>query len=156
MTTLTHANRELFRRTHDERFASLTLLAEFCRGQKQQSLDRWHPPQVLQPVVRDGELLVAANGEFRLNDWSFGQACSLARVSRDTVNRVFPETAARILTETLPTSNKPLQVLTAGNVVRSIHGVSYTRLWNIDLVNLVRETATNFEPPQTGINGATV
>lgn len=157
MTTLTHANRELFRRSHDERFPSLTALAEFCRSQKQQSLDRWHPPQTLRPIARDGELLVAANGdgEFRLNDWSFGQLCSLARVSRDTVNRVFPETAARILSETLPNGQKPLQLLTSEDSVRSVHGVSYTRLWNIDLVNLVREVAVDFQPPQEGMNGAT-
>lgn len=157
MTNLTHANRELFRRSHDERFASLTTLAEFCRGQKQQSLDQWHPPQTLRPIVRDGELRLAANGdgEFRLNDWSFGQLCSLARVSRETVNKVFPETAARILTETMPSGHKPLQVLTSDETVRSVHGVSYTRLWNIDLVNLVREVATDFQPPQEGCNGAT-
>lgn len=157
MTTLTHANRELFRRSNDERFPSLATLAEYCRGQKQQSLDRWHPPQTLRPIARDGELLITANGdgEFRLNDWSFGQLCSLARVSRDTVNRVFPETAARILSETLPSGHKPLQLLTSENTVRSVHGVSYTRLWNIDLVNLVREVATDFQPPQEGFNGAT-
>ena len=157
MSTLTHASRELFRRSNDERFPSLTALAEFCRGQKQQSLDRWHPPQSLRPIARDGELFVAANGdgEFRLNDWSFGQLCSLARVSRDTVNRVFPETAARVLSETLPSGQKPLQLLTSQETVRSVHGVSYTRLWNIDLVNLVREVATDFQPPQDGCNGAT-
>lgn len=157
MTTLTHANRELFRRSADERFPTLAALAEHCRTQKQQSQDRWHPPQTLRPAARDGELLLAANGdgELRLNDWSFGQLCSLARVSRDTVNRVFPETAARVLSETMPSGQKPLQLLTSDNIVRSIHGVSYTRLWNLDLVNLVRECAPGFEPPQEGMNGAT-
>ena len=157
MTTLTHANRELFRRRDDERFSSLTALAENCRLKKHESADRWHPPQALRPVVRDGELLLAANGdgELRLNDWSFGQLCSLARVSRDTVNRVFPETAARVLTETMPSGTKPLQLLTTEGTVRSIHGVSYTRLWNLDLVNLVRECAPDFQPPQEGMNGAT-
>src|SRR5207248_11446511 len=109
VTTLTHAHRELFRRRDDERFPTFTALAEHCRTQKQQSLDRWQPPQTLRPLAHDGELLLAAGdgGEFHLNDWSFTQLCSLARVSRDTVNRVFPETAARILTETMPSGNKP-------------------------------------------------
>jgi hypothetical protein len=157
MTTLTHASRELFRRTADERFPTLAALAEHCRAQKQQSCDRWRPPQELRPIARDGRLLLEAGteGEFALNDWSFQQLCSLARVSRDTVNRVFPETAARILTETMPSGHKPLQLLTTDTTVRSIHGVSYTRLWNLDLVNLVRECATGFEPPQQGFNGAT-
>lgn len=157
MATLTHANRELFRRRDDERFPTLTALAEHCRTQKQQSLDRWHPPQTLKPIAREGDLLLGAGdgGELHLNDWSFSQLCTLARVSRDTVNRVFPDTAARILTETMPSGNKPLQLLTTGNSIRSIHGVSYTRLWNLDLVNLVRETATEFQPPQEAVTGGT-
>lgn len=157
MTTLTHANRELFRRTDDERFPDLATLAQHCRTQKQESLDRWHSPQSLRPVVREGELLLAIgdDGEYRMNDWSFGQLCGLARVSRDTVNRVFPETAARVLTDTMPSGQKPLQLLTSDHALRSIHGVSYTRLWNLDVVNLIRDCATDFQPPQKAMNGGT-
>ncbi|MFO0905816.1 MAG: DUF932 domain-containing protein [Pirellulales bacterium] len=157
MATLTHASRELFARSHDECFSSLSALAEHCRATKANSLDRWQPPQNLRPIARDGELRLAVgdDGEFGLNDWSFTQLCGLARVSRETVNRVFPETAARIFTETMPSGQKPLQVLTTDTTVRSIHGVSYTRLWNIELVNLVREFATDFQPPQQGIDGKT-
>ncbi len=32
--------------------------------------------------------------------------------------------------------------------VRSIHGASYTRLFNVDLLTMVREFATDFIPPQ--------
>jgi hypothetical protein len=157
MTTLTHANRELFRRGVDERYDDLASLAAYCRTQKQQSQDRWQPPQQLRPIVREGELLLAAgdDGEYSMNDWSFGQLCSLARVSRDTVNRLLPETAARVFADTMPTGQKPLQLLTSDRSLRSIHGVSYTRLWNLDVVNLIRECATGFEPPQKGMNGAT-
>ncbi len=157
MTNLTHANRELYRRSHDECFPSLTALAEFCREQKQQSLDRWQAPQKLRPIARDGTLLLAAGdeGEFQMNDWSFSQLCGLSRVSRETVNRVFPETAARVLSETIPTGQKPLQLLTTGQAIRSIHGTSYTRLWNLDLVNLIRECADGFQPPQEAFNGKT-
>jgi len=157
MANLTHANRELFRRRDDERYEDLATLAAFCRTQKQQSLDRWQPPQQLRPVVREGELLLAAgdDGEYQMNDWSFGQLCSLARVSRDTVNRLFPETAARVFADTMPTGQKPLQLLTSDRMLRSIHGVSYTRLWNLDVVNLIRDCATDFQPPQKGMNGAT-
>jgi hypothetical protein len=157
VATLTHAHCELFHRRDDERFPTLAALAEHCRSQKQQSCDRWHPPQSLKPIERDGELLLAAGdaGEFHLNDWSFTQLCGLARVSRDTVNRVFPDTAARILRETMPSGNKPLQLLSSESTIRSVHGVSYTRLWNLDLVNLVRELATDFQPPQESVNGGT-
>jgi histone H3/H4 len=93
--------------------------------------------------------------DFHLNDWSFGQLCKLAGVGKDTVNRLSPDTAGRVLAETLPVGNKPLQVLTREDRVRSIHGASYTRLHNADLLQVVCETATDFTPPQQGFNGGT-
>jgi hypothetical protein len=39
--------------------------------------------------------------------------------------------------------------------VRSLHGVAYTRLWNADLLDIVRETAVDFRPPQESLTGGT-
>jgi len=69
------------------------------------------------------------------------------------VNRLSPDTAQRVLDETLPRGNKPLQVFTAagngeGDLIRSIHGTTYTRLYNADLVTMLREFAVDFVPPQ--------
>jgi hypothetical protein len=157
MANLTHASRQLFGRSPDERFASMQALAEHCRTQRAASVDRWQPPQHLCAVAKDDRLVLTAgtDGAFELNDWSFNQLCNLARVSKDTVNRLTPETAARVFGETMPTGQKPMQLLTTGSALRSIHGVAYTRLWNLDLVNVIREYATDFEPPQPGMNGAT-
>ena len=58
-------------------------------------------------------------------------------VSRDTLNRLSGPTAAQALRETWPAGTKPLQVFTSDTTVRSIHGTTYTRLWNADLVALV-------------------
>ena len=41
------------------------------------------------------------------------------------------------------------------DVVRSVHGASYTRLYNADLLAMVKEFATDFTPPQRGMNGGT-
>ncbi len=155
MANLTHASRQLFARSPDERFASMQDLAQHCRTQKAASIDRWQPPQHLCAVAKDDRLVLTAgsDGAFELNDWSFNQLCNLARVSKDTVNRLSPETAARVFSETMPTGQKPMQLLTTGNALRSIHGVAYTRLWNLDLVNVIREFATDFQPPQPGCNG---
>jgi len=46
-------------------------------------------------------------------------------------------------------------VLSRERTVRAIHPASYTRLHDIDLLSMVREFATDFEPPQKGIGGAT-
>jgi hypothetical protein len=92
---------------------------------------------------------------FRLNDWSFGQVCRLAGVSKDTLNKVSGDTAVRVLQETLPRSGKPMQALTFDRTVRSVHGAAYTRLHNVDLLNIVREFATDFQPPQKAMGGGT-
>lgn len=158
MANLTHANRELFSRRPDERFATVADLARHCRAQKAASIDRWQPLQHLAavPIEESLKLTAGTDGAFTFSEWSFSQLCGLARVGKDTINRLSPDTASRVFAETLrPTSNKPLQLLTSGETLRSIHGASYTRLWNLDLLNVIQEFAVDFQPPQPGMNGAT-
>jgi hypothetical protein len=147
---LTRAHDELFRRGPDEIFASLQQLWEHCQGEKEHSQDRWCPPQELRPRPEEGRLVLSLNGNGAsdMNDWSFTQLCGLAGVSKETVNRLSPGTAALVFEETMPSGNKPLQVFTENGLVRSIHGHSYTRLYNADLVTMLREFATDFVPPQ--------
>lgn len=157
MANLTRAHHELYRRAEDERFESLATLFEHCRREKRESQDRWHPPQVFDPRV-DGDavrLALGSDGAFALNHWSFSQLCGLSGVSKDTLNKLSPETASQALRETRPIGSKPLQVLTTGDRVRSIHGVTYSRLWNSDLLSMLREFAVDFSPPPKGFNGAT-
>lgn len=157
MATLTRAHQELYRRSPDERFESLDSLIRHCRQQKDQSADRWQLPQSLIPKANDGRLAltVGNDGDCVMNDWSFSQLCGLAGVGKETVNRLSPNTAALVFRDTLPTGNKPLQLLTTGDTIRSIHGASYTRLWNIHLLNLLQEFATDFQPPQSAAGGGT-
>ena len=76
---LGRAHEELFRRSPDERFSSLTELHEHCRQEKQFSTDTWQLPQTLRPRLINGELSIAlesdADGLF--NDWSFSQMCRM-------------------------------------------------------------------------------
>lgn len=154
MVNLTRASQELFSRAPDERFSSLTALRQRCHWDRENSSDLWQLPQKILPTG-DMTLCVGEDGEFALNDWSFSQLCRLAGVSKETINRLSHKTASRALQETLPNGEKPIQVLTHGESVRSLHGVAYTRLWNADLLAAVQECATNFEPPPEGFNGAT-
>lgn len=158
MVNLTRASSELFRRSPDERFGSLRELAEHCHQERQFSSDCWQLPQALAPRVADGGLTVELEGgagRFQLNDWSFTQLCRLNRVGKDTLNRLMPETASQALAETLPLAEKPIQLLTTGKTVRSLHGVAYTRLWNAELVQVLQEFATDFQPAPAGCNGQT-
>ena len=156
MQNLTRASNELFRRTQDERFGSLIELWQHCQNEKEQSIERWHPPQVLvsQPADRRLTLAMGEDGSFGMTDWSFSQLCKLADVSKDTLNKLTPDTASRVLGETLPSGTKPLQALTTGQTVRAIHQASYTRLYNADLLTMVREFATDFVPPQKAGDGS--
>jgi hypothetical protein len=134
MQVLKRGHTELFRRGPDECFDSLADLTAFCQEQKAKSVDRWLPPRSLRPRPLALDRLVidfagagndGSDGAFQMNDWSFTQLCQLAKVSRDTVNRVSADTAWRVFSDTLPEGNKPLQLYTEGEMIRSIHGVSY-------------------------------
>lgn len=156
MQNLTRAHNELYRRSPDERFPTFDSLWRHCREQKATSLDQWHPPAAMIPEVRGGGLALGLgqdDGGYSFNDWSFGQLCRLAEVSKDTVNKLAPATAREVFVETLPGGAKPLQVLTQGNIIRSIHRASYTRLSNADLLDVVREFAVDFQPPQEASGG---
>jgi hypothetical protein len=155
---LTRASHELFRRTPDEYFPSLSVLSQHCQWQKQQTTELWQPPKTLwaRPVSTDRLVLSAGKDQaFQMNDWSFGQLCRLAGVAKETVNRLTSDTAAMVFRETLPRGEKPLQLFTQGDQLRSIHAASYTRLFNADLLAVVQEFAVDFEPPPKGFNGAT-
>ena len=152
MATLTRAHEELFRRTPDECFDSFDDLYEKCRSDREQSKDLWVPSQEL-TLTHDLTLCIGENPDFRLNDWSFSQLCRMAGVSKDTINQLSLKTASKAFEETLPTSSeKPLQILTKENGIRSVHGVAYTRLWNVELLDVVQEFATDFTPPQRAMD----
>ena len=73
MANLTAASKELFRRSPDECFPSLTALSEHCKKAKDAAVDRWIPPRSIQmDPAGEGRLLLAAgdDGAFSMNDWS--------------------------------------------------------------------------------------
>jgi len=152
MATLTKANQELFRRSPDECFDSFEALHQHCRTQRDQSQDLWERRN---DITLTHDLTICAGGdgaELRLNDWSFSQLCSMAGVQKSTVNRLSYKTASKVLEETLPRADKPLQLLTTNQSIRSIHGVAYTRLWNAELLDVVQEFCSDFSPPQKALD----
>jgi histone H3/H4 len=132
-------------------------LWDHCCRQREQSTDLWYPPGNLVAKASPHTLTLelGSDGAFTMNDWSFTQLCRLADVSKETVNRLSPLTASTVLAETLPNGNKPFQILTHEDRIRSLHGATYTRLWNVDLLAMIREFATDFQPPQQAVTGGT-
>lgn len=157
MATLTRASRQLFQRPEDERFSTMNELFQYCQQQREASADHWPLPSELNLQPGTGRIDLGFKDEApkALNDWSFSQLCRMANINRDTINRLTPETACQALRETLPGGERPMQLLTTGDTVRSLHGVSYTRLWNTELLSVVKEFAVDFQAPQQGGYGGT-
>lgn len=156
MANLTMASEELFRRTDDETFPSLDSLYSYCHAQREHSREVRDYADNVQ-LAKDGHSVVMAMGGdgFSLNDWSFSQLSRICGVSRDTINKLSPDTAAAALRETFPRSGKPVHALVNGSQARSLQNSSYTVLWNAELLNVVKEFAVDFEPPQKGIEQRT-
>lgn len=157
MANLKRAYQQLFARPTDERFSTFDDLYSHCSRLKDESQVHWKQPTDVFPVNRQGNLglKLPADQAYELNDWSFGQVCTIAEVKKETVNRLRLETATQVLTETLPKGSRPFQLLTRGDEIRSIHGVAYTRLFDADLLDVVIDEAGDFNPPPVGLNGGT-
>ena len=154
MVNLMRANSELLKRSPDECFPTLAALRDHCVSQREAATEVWSKPQAVTAVVQQGELaLNFEDGEARrLNEWSFGQLCTLCGVSAKTINRLSSKTASTAIEETLPSADRPIQFLNGADEVRSIHGISYTRLWNSELLDVVAKFDNEFQPPQPAQN----
>lgn len=161
MANLTRASRELFSRPEDERFETLVDLHRHCQELMLRSRRIKEPGTEFSPLFAEGRLALKINGNPPLGmiDWSFSQLCSQCGVAKETVNRLKPETAAQVLSETLAErtdAETDLQALVLDNTsIRALNGDKYRRLWNADLLAMLLEFATDFTPPQKGFNGAT-
>ena len=158
MQHLQAASRELFKRTPDETFSSVAALSSHCQTQRENSAVHWLSPDRLNAQSLDTRTLALAETEdlsLPMNDWSFGQLCRLANVEKRTINRLTADTASQVFAETLPRGNKPLQVFAIDGQVRSIHGSSYTRLHDAEVLDAVLDAADGFDAPPKGFNGAT-
>jgi hypothetical protein len=53
------------------------------------------------------------------------------------------------------TGSKPLQVYSADNTALAVHGTTYSRLYDAEVLQAVRDAVPDFTPPPKGIGGAT-
>lgn len=155
MVNLSRASEQLFSREPDECFATLSDLREQCYDQRERSGEHWCKPQSVIPIAKATSISLRLDigEEFALNDWSFKQLSRLCGVSADTLNRLTPATAAKAIEETLPSSDRPIQFFSGTSSMRSVHGISYTRLWNSDLLDVVAKFDSEFHPPNRAFNG---
>lgn len=159
MVNLTKASRELFSRTPDERFQSFDALFEHCEERKFRAIEHWQPSQDIHIENDQGRLLMrlkqAEDVSLSLSDWSFGQLCKLCDVHKETVNKLSTETVSLVFRDAMPRSRKPLQVYAATDTALAVHSTAYSRLYDAEVLQAVREAAPDFTPPPKGIGGAT-
>lgn len=153
MATLEKANQELFRRGPDECFASFDALYDHATQQQRSSKMVWIEPEITK-ITDELELMDTLGGwSVPFNDWSFAQTCRLAGVNKPTLDKLSHKTASQALNETLPAAGKPRQLLVNDRHIRSIHGVAYTRLWDIELLDTIKPFCSDFQPPQRAMDG---
>lgn len=159
MVNLTKASRELFSRTPDERFASFDALLAHCQERKERSTEYWQLSQNLRIEQYDHRLQMrledAQEATLSLSDWSFTQLCKLCGVHKDTVNKLSSETASLVFRDSMPHLRKPLQVYAASDTALAVHSSTYSRLFDAEVLQAVRDAAPDFTPPPPGIDGAT-
>ncbi|MDZ4850370.1 MAG: DUF932 domain-containing protein [Pirellulaceae bacterium] len=146
---------ELFVRSDDQRFEDLDTLYMHCLDTQSESEEHRRLPADAFPIVHNQQLKLKITGDraYDFNDWSFGQACSIAKVKKATLNRLTPEAAARTLMNKLPFGTRPIQILTHDGLVRSINSNFYSRLFDADLLDVVIDEACDFDCPLQGNNG---
>jgi hypothetical protein len=98
-------------------------------------------------VTGDLQLLVDDEAAMPFTDWAFGQLCRLMKLDKQVMNRLTKRMASQILQRMWPQTTRPWEILVACDRVRDICGFSYSRLWNAEVLNVLREFESHWEPP---------
>lgn len=146
MTSLRSSRMGLFHRQPDECFMSLTSLAARCGQVRAASRCFWQPPSRV-TVASNMQMVVDSDDEFALTDWAFGRICRLCNLNKPTMNRLTRRMASQVFQRTWPQTTRPWGILATHHTVRDICGFSYSRLWNCEVLNVLREFESAWQPP---------
>ena len=106
MTGHPRSRSRLFQRPPDECFVTLASLATRCAQERSASRHILQRPSRL-TVTSDLKLVVDDETALFLMDWAFGQLCRLAKVNKETMNRLTRRMASQILQRMWPTPRGP-------------------------------------------------
>jgi hypothetical protein len=138
MNSIAMPYQRLFVRKPDLRFDTFDDLYTETLREKDCSHVRWVPPTNIYVTVHEDRMKLKLTGDqaYELTDWSFSQLCDYAQADRKIIDRLKLATASQVLSEVFPVGDRPLQVLTTDNTVRSLHRISYERLFSADVLEL--------------------
>jgi hypothetical protein len=143
MNVIVHPYQRLFIRKPDLRFDTFDDLYTETLREKDCSRLRWVPPANVYVAVHEDRMKLKLTGDraYDLTDWSFSQICNYVQADRKIIERLKLETASQVLSEVFPVGDRPLQVFTTDNMARSLHRISYERLFNSDVLEAVLDEA---------------
>jgi hypothetical protein len=143
MNSIAVPYQRLFFRKPDREFDTFDDLYTETLREKDCSRVRWVPPANVYVAVHEDRMKLKLTGDqaYELTDWSFSQLCDYVQADRKIIERLKLETASQVLSEVFPVGDRPIQVLTTDNTVRSLHRISYERLFNSDVLDVVLDEA---------------
>ena len=143
MTTNANQYQRIFIRKPDQRYSTFDDLYTETLREKDHSEIRWTPPANMYVTLHQDRLKLKVTGDraYELTDWSFSQLCNYVDADRKIIERLQLATASQVLSEIFPFGDRPLQLFTTDTTARSIHRISYERLFNADVLDVVIDEA---------------
>jgi len=155
-TILTKASRQSFNRPADEIFEDLSSLHLSCSNAMTESTTIWANPNSVRYGSKQLILTEGTGKAYDVNGWSYSQLCDVCGLDQSTVDKVSESTRSACFRDMLMTMRKPLQLFIRKNThVLSVHSTAYTRLHDVELLDVVRDAAPEFTRPQTSMTGGT-
>lgn len=150
--TIDTAHRQLVARPSDECYPDFPSLLRFLRSREMNTAELaiWKDGFAVEP--KDDHLIVGTRaGEYDLNDWSFGQVCSLSKADPHFINRLPARLAADALNVTREwfADEEARMLFTEKRnlpVVRALYSKHYARVSDLSVAEMVEREATGFVP----------
>jgi hypothetical protein len=149
MSNILTAHREWASRPPDQRYQTFDALEAAVLSRRTGAYETTTPTRTLRVIPTDGgDLGLEINAGFRTNlsNWSFGQLCKITESPGDFVRDLPADLAATVLNRRLLDLKEcadRVQTLTHGDgtctpTLRAITSEIYTRIWDADVVQMVR------------------
>jgi len=150
MNALTHASKQLFDRPDDDCYGSIDLMEKFLIGRESATRELKVKSMSVFPS-ENGETTVKIGAETDqgivqgyLNDWSFGNLCSLVPAPKRYINELPAELASDCLNHGLKTrfeNNNGTVMNYTGGLSRAFYSERYSRVSDLEVVQAVKESA---------------
>lgn len=157
MTELTAAHTQWANRPSDERYESLADLSAATHHYRDISREIERLPVRSLSVTNDMHIVMPSGMQLEPTNWSFAQLAHAADAPAEYLKRLPTSVAAFNLNVGLRQAREDISMLFSHNghdVVRSMNGVNYGRIWDSDVVDAVMNNVDDcWQVPLDAYNG---